>query len=487
MKFFSTSVLFLLLLFNVQAQEWTQVSSLPASFNKTHHSFAFSLDGMGYIVTGNSDSGVRDDFYQYDPVADTWTALDPFPGGGRGYAIGDTLDGKAYFGFGTDGNNRKNDLWVFDPADMSWTELASCPCEQRIHPAMVALKGKVFVGMGGGTFSGNMKDWWEYDVATNTWSQKTNFPSVKRHHPYQFGIGDYVYTGFGHGNGIFDDWYRYDIDAGTWTQLEYLPAEGRVAGTQLSFNGRGYVLSGDGDDHSSMETGEFWGYDPATDTWEELPVHPGTSRWAPASFVIGSEVYLINGTTYVNQTNEYVSEIYKFDLLSTFDLDEDGYYANEDCDDSNAAINPGATETPYNGIDDDCDPLTLDDDLDEDGFLLADDCDDENPGINPDAIEIPDNGIDEDCDGSDLSTSTQQLAGLTISIFPNPTADFVNITVSGPLDYRVSVYSLEGKLLFSETNARQLDLQSFSDGTYILELQELGSGQRIIEKINKVF
>lgn len=35
-------------------------------------------------------------------------------------------------------------------------------------------------------------------------------------------------------------------------------AEGRVAGTQFSYLDEGYVLSGDGDDHLSMERGEFW-------------------------------------------------------------------------------------------------------------------------------------------------------------------------------------------------------------------------------------
>ena len=42
-----------------KAQDWVQVSSLPSSFNQTHHSFAFSFDNMGYIVTGNSDSSSR--------------------------------------------------------------------------------------------------------------------------------------------------------------------------------------------------------------------------------------------------------------------------------------------------------------------------------------------------------------------------------------------------------------------------------------------
>jgi N-acetylneuraminic acid mutarotase len=469
----------------IHAQEWEQVSSLPDGFSKTHHTFAFSLDNTGYVVTGSSNTGVRDDFYQYDAGNDAWISLDPFPGAARGFAIGDTWDGKAYFGFGNDGVFNLNDLWVFDPADMTWTELASCPCLARTHPALIAQNGKVFMGLGS-SVTGNMKDWWEYDIATNTWSQKDDLPSLPRHHPYQFGIGDYVYTGFGHGNGIFNDWYRYDIEGETWTQVQSLPAEGRVAGTQFSHNGLGYALSGEGDDHNSMATGEFWVYDPTEDSWEELTAHPSVSRWAPASFVVNDEVYIINGTDYVNNENDYVSEIYKFDLgdnSNIVDLDGDGFNADEDCDDNDPDINPGQIEEPYNGLDDDCDPLTLDDDLDQDGFVLADDCDDNNPDINPDAEEIANNDIDEDCDGFDLVSSTHELSDLSINIFPNPATDLVNINVDGPLNYQVKLFNLDGKLMYSGFNAKQITVETYPNGTYVLELTDSESGNRIVERI----
>ncbi|MDA9774621.1 hypothetical protein N9B82_06650, partial [Saprospiraceae bacterium] len=335
---FTKNFVFIFLLglcFQIQAQEWVQVASLPSSFNQTHHSFGFSINDIGYVVTGSSNSGVRDDFYQYDAATDTWTALTPFPGVARGFAIGDTWDGKAYFGFGNDGNSNLNDLWVFDPANMTWTQLASFPGIARIHPAMIAHEGKVFVGLGGSS-AGNLNDWWEYDIASDSWSQKAILPSVTRHHPYQFGIGDNVYTGLGHGAGIYNTWFRYDMIGEAWTQVESLPGEGRVAGTQFSYNDIGYVLSGDGDDHNSMQTGEFWAYDPVADSWEEWPAHPGSSRWAPASFVVDGEVYIINGTTF----GSYVTTVYKFDLDSYVDADNDGYYADVDCDDNDSNVNP---------------------------------------------------------------------------------------------------------------------------------------------------
>ena len=388
-------VLFLCMYFQVQAQDWVQVTSLPNAFNETHHSFAFSFDDMGYIVAGNSDSGMRDDFYQYDPVNDSWTELTPFPGAARGFAIGDTWDGKAYFGFGYDGTSLLNDLWVFDPSNMSWTELASCPCAERTHPAMIAHNGKVFVGLGGGGSSGNLKDWWEYDIASNTWSQKDDLPSLGRHHPYQFGIGDYVYTGFGHGDGIFNDWFRYDIAGETWTQVATLPAEGRVAGTQFSYDGLGYVLSGDGDDHGSMNTGEFWAYDPVTDTWDELPSHPEGSRWAPASFIINGEVYIINGTSF----SQYVTQIYKFDL---------------------------------------------------------------NPVL-----------------------STHELTNSSIRIYPNPAIDIINIDVPKNLNYEANLHDLNGRLISSMTNKSVIEIQNVPHGIYLVEITDLDTGQKVIDKIIK--
>ncbi|MBW1811508.1 MAG: hypothetical protein JRJ87_25190 [Deltaproteobacteria bacterium] len=86
------------------------------------------------------------------------------------------------------------------------------------------------------------------------------------------------------------------------------------------------------------------------------------------------------------------------------DNDGDSYGAGtsclgEDCDDTDAAINPGESEIPYDGIDNDCNSATPDDDLDGDAYLEAIDCDDNNEDVNPGAVEDCLDGIDNDCDG----------------------------------------------------------------------------------------
>lgn len=97
------------------------------------------------------------------------------------------------------------------------------------------------------------------------------------------------------------------------------------------------------------------------------------------------------------------------------DMDEDGWgvedstfescacptgYATQagDCDDGDAAVNPGAAEVWYDGLDQDC--VEQDEfDADADGWQVDEDCDDVDPAVNPDAEEVCGNGIDDDCDG----------------------------------------------------------------------------------------
>lgn len=104
------------------------------------------------------------------------------------------------------------------------------------------------------------------------------------------------------------------------------------------------------------------------------------------------------------------------------DMDGDGYSQEGgscgpvDCDDNNAAINPGAEESCSDGIDNNCngkvdnaDPNAVAcpvmcTDIDGDGYSIeggacgAMDCDDSNPDVNPGAMEMCGDGIDNNCD-----------------------------------------------------------------------------------------
>jgi N-acetylneuraminic acid mutarotase len=302
----------------VYAQSWTQVADIPSA---RHHPVTWGIDGIGYMVTGtNFANNPTRNFYRYNPTSDSWANMGLFPGTGRSFAIGTVYEGKGYLGFGATLTNYLDDLWQYDPVADTWTELASCPCAGRRHPAFIAVNDAIYVGLGDGG-AGNLDDWWKYDMTTDSWSQLPDLPGAGRHHPFQFTVNGQVYAGMGHaGQTIFRDWYRLDPATDTWTTQTDFSGEARVAGTQFNHANEGYVLSGDGDNHSTMATGEFWVYDDANDSWTQLTSHPGVSRWAPGSFVVNDEVYIIGGLN--RQASSLSQEVYKYPLPSTVGVNE---------------------------------------------------------------------------------------------------------------------------------------------------------------------
>ncbi len=82
-----------------------------------------------------------------------------------------------------------------------------------------------------------------------------------------------------------------------------------------------------------------------------------------------------------------------------------------DCDDEDAAYNPGASESCTEAIDYNCDGSVAYADADGDGYAACEDCDDTAADVNDGAVESC-NGIDDDCDGdiddddNDVDTST---------------------------------------------------------------------------------
>ena len=304
----------------IKSQNWEQVANFPA--DGRHHPITFSNDDYGFVVSGS----YLNDVYKYDKLNDLWIQLQDFPAVGRGYSYGVTNGNKAYMGLGsTNSGIYPNDWWEYDMDNDSWIQKSSFPGNGRNHPAMIVVGNKIYMGCGSND-NGNLNDWWEYDIINDSWIQKTDLPANERHHPFYFGIGDYAYVGFGHGSSpgpgsnpssssyIYNDFYRYDPTNDNWLQLSNFPSEARVAGTQFSYGGKGYVLSGDGDDHGPLDDGEFWEYNPLTDNWSQLVSHPGDAIWAPGNFVIGCDVYFLLG----QNNNSFIPttplSVYKYKL-----------------------------------------------------------------------------------------------------------------------------------------------------------------------------
>ena len=164
----------------------------------------------------------------------------------------------------------------------------------------------------------------------------------------------------------------YDVDADAYVPDAY-------AGLATTYvPGSGALPAGDCDDTDATINPA------ATDTWYD-----------------GVDQDCDDADDYDADADSYVPDAYAG--LPTTGVAGSGSLAAGDCDDTDATINPAATDTWYDGVDQDCDGAD-DYDADGDGYASSDytglDCDDDDTAINPAAAEVCDDGIDQNCDGT---------------------------------------------------------------------------------------
>jgi len=158
--------------------------------------------------------------------------------------------------------------------------------------------------------------------------------------------------------------------------------------------------------------------------------------------------------------------------------------ATEICDsldnDCNFLIDDGLTFTDYyvdgddDGYGDENDPgVSLCANPGSGYSTTNDDCDDTDNSVYPGATEIIGNGIDENCDGVDGYLDLKEDGFSSFVLFPNPSSSIVTIT--GEKFDRVTVSDLAGKTMleFRSVNNTELhiDIETLTNGVYLVHIK----------------
>ena len=85
---------------------------------------------------------------------------------------------------------------------------------------------------------------------------------------------------------------------------------------------------------------------------------------------------------------------------------------------------------------------------------------------------------------STLSSANSQNHKI-VSIFPNPTVDFITVQLESESDFTIEIYDLVGKRVSKYINQKQLDVSNLDSGIYMVKITLTQSNQTTTHKIIK--
>ncbi len=234
--YFNGSLLRTTFEYDAVSNTWTRKADMPVNLYGAAY---FSLNGKGYVICGVA-SGLVSSVYVYDPVTDSWSQKNNFPGGGRQVPTGFALNGKGYLvgGF-TGGSSAAYDMWEYDATADTWTQKSDVPGNlDRNAPIAMILNNQAYVGMGcNGAGNTAYTDFYRYDPVSDSYTQLASIP-VARDACAHFAIGGTGYVGIGQsGLSVIQDFYSYNVSTNSWTRLNNFGGSARGWGfSEVLFN-----------------------------------------------------------------------------------------------------------------------------------------------------------------------------------------------------------------------------------------------------------
>jgi N-acetylneuraminic acid mutarotase len=281
------------------ANSWVKKNDF-AGF-KREQAVSFVINAKGYVATGvDTSETVLKDLWEYNPTADSWTQRADLPGSARRNAVGFAINGKGYVGTGIDNNEatigtKLFDFWEYDPVSNTWLQKANFPGDGGLgiyYATGFSVGGKGYV-CGGKTGASNYSDeFWEYKPVTNQWTQRQNFPGGIRYNMSSLTIGNVAYVGLGTDQNVYRyDWWEYNPGNNLWTQKNHFIGGQRAGASTFELFGNGYVCLGT---NGGLKD-DLYMYVPAIDAWYPRANFGGNERKQAISFAINNVGYVGTG------------------------------------------------------------------------------------------------------------------------------------------------------------------------------------------------
>jgi N-acetylneuraminic acid mutarotase len=273
----------------------------------TERQFAISLgiNNMGYVGMGNNNGVYYQDFWRYDPVANSWSQQQDYPGGPRAAAAGFSIGTSGYVGTGENaGGSTTQDFWEYNSSLNVWTPRENFPGSFRRSSIGFAIGTKGYMGLGENIGTTPLNGFWEYNPATDAWTVKANFPGGARTWATGFSIGGKGYVGLGRDEGTYyEDFWEYDPTVGMlgqWTQKANFAGGVRVFAPGFSIGTKGYI--GTGISYGGTLHQDFWEFDPDLNPpwglWTPKASFAGDPRGKAVGFSTSTKGYIGTGYTY---------------------------------------------------------------------------------------------------------------------------------------------------------------------------------------------